>query len=73
MLFGRKQRKTQEFDRTGMDPVLRSSICTGEKVAGFKERQNGKFHEIALIRSERDLQQFLEEYQIKKEELKKEW
>ena len=73
MWFRKKTKKEPDFDRTGMDPVLRSSICTGEQVAGFKERETGKFHEIALICGEKDLREFLEEYHVKKEELKKEW
>lgn len=73
MWFRKKQKAAPDFDKTGMDPVLRSSICTGEQVAGFKDSKTGKFHEIALIRGEGDLERFLEEYQVKRDELKKEW
>lgn len=38
--------------------VIRSSICTGEKVAGFRDKRDGSFTEVMLIRSQRDLEQF---------------
>ena len=45
-------------------PVYRCSICTGEKVAGFKNRENGHFTEVMVIRSPRDEQVFQETYQL---------
>ena len=74
MLFGKKKQKAQEtFDKTGKYPVVRASICTGEKVAGFKSAGNGKFEELMLIRNEQDLKEFMERYDVKPEEIKKEW
>lgn len=74
MLFGRKKQKVQEsFDRTGKYPVIRASICTGEKVAGFKNAENGKFEELMVIRSDRDLEEFMERYKVRADEIKKEW
>ena len=61
------------FDKTGKVPVLRSSICTGEQVAGFKDPASGKFQEMMLIRDSADLREFLERYQVKEEELRREW
>lgn len=43
-------------------PAVRSSICTGEKVAGFQNRETGKFTEILLLRSPSDLYEFCREY-----------
>ena len=40
------------------------SICTGEKTAGFQDRKTGRFEEVMLIRSDADLQAFMEEYGI---------
>lgn len=42
-LFGRKKTKEAavQFDPETQYAVIRSSICTGEKVAGFK-KQNGR-------------------------------
>ncbi|HBG65059.1 MAG TPA: aspartate dehydrogenase [Treponema sp.] len=45
--------------------MLRCSICTGEQVAGFKDKQSGAFEEITLIRNERELRDFMRLYGIK--------
>ena len=63
MLFGRKTKKCS-YDRENLKPVIRSSICTGEQVAGFKNIQTGKFSEVMLIRNGGDLQEFLDIYDI---------
>lgn len=47
-----------------MKPILHASICTGETVAGFKDKRTGKFEEIMLIRSEEDKELFKEIYDI---------
>ena len=74
MLFGKKKQKAQEiFDKTGKYPVVRASICTGEKVAGFKSFSDGKFEELMLIRSDRDLKEFMTKYDVQESEIKKEW
>ena len=44
--------------------VLRSSICTGEKVAGFKDKSTGHFTELMLIRSPADEKLFKETYSV---------
>ena len=73
-MFGRarKQRSTP-YDKTGKVPVIRSSICTGEQVAGFKDVASGKFEEIMLIRNSEDLYAFLQQYQVEEHEIKREW
>ena len=43
---------------------IRSSICTGEKTAGFKDKKDGHFIEIMLIRSQRDIESFKEQYNL---------
>ena len=55
------------YDKETLEPVVRSSICTGEKVAGFRERDTGRFREISLIRSEADLDDFKRRYGIEGE------
>ena len=57
------------FDPETQTAVIRSSICTGEKVAGFQEINSGKFHEIQLLRTDADLDEFLEMYGLKKEDV----
>ena len=40
------------------EPVIRSSICTGEQVACMRERETGKLHEVMLLRTEADREEF---------------
>ncbi len=60
----RKKKKQETYDRENQKPVIRASICTGEQVAGFQDIHTGKFHEVQLIRNDRDLEEFLERYGI---------
>lgn len=74
MMFGRRKRQAvSSYDKTGKIPVIRSSICTGEQVAGFKDIVSGKFEELMLIRGEKDLAEFLSRYQVEESEIKREW
>ena len=74
MLFGkRKKEPAVQYDKAGKIPVIRSSICTGEQVAGFKDLATGKFQELMLIRDQRDLQDFLRRYQVEEPEIRREW
>ena len=42
-MFGRrKKRMAPPYDKAGKIPVIRSGICTGEQVAGFKDPETGK-------------------------------
>ena len=59
------------FDRSLLEPAIRCSICTGEQVVGFVDRNTGHFQEVALISSEEDLERFLSAWQITRQELKK--
>ncbi len=52
------------YDREHLTPVIRCSICNGEQVAGFKDIRSGKFQDIMLIRSEKDLQEFKDRYDL---------
>ena len=64
-LFSRKTKES--YDSEHLKPAIRSSICTGEKVVGFKDRATGHFTEIALIQSEKDLDDFRNRYGITEE------
>lgn len=67
-LFSRRKRSvpkpTIPFDPLLQLPVVKSSVCTGEKVAGFKDIRSGRFTDVALIRSEADLNAFKAAYCI---------
>ena len=74
MMFGRRKRRdASPYDKTGKIPVLRSSICTGEQTAGFRDAVSGRFEELMLIRNDRDFQEFLRRYQVDEAEIRREW
>ena len=52
------------------EPVIRSSICTGERVACMRERATGRRHEIMLLRTDEDLDRFCRAYGLKPDEIK---
>lgn len=68
-----KKIKKESYDKEHQKPIIKSSICTGEKVAGFKDLQTGKFTEVMLIRDSKDMDVFLEKYDISVAEIKSEW
>ena len=45
-------------------PVLKCSICTGERIAGFKDIETGHITEVMVIRSDDDLRYFRKHYGI---------
>jgi len=65
-LFGSRKKKepSVHFDPKTQYAVIRSSICTGEKVAGFKNKTDGHFTEVMLIRSPADEKEFKETYGV---------
>lgn len=65
----RKGKTPRDFDRENLRPVIRASICTGEQVAGFQNIHTGKITEIMLIRTDRDLSEFLKTYNLTQEDL----
>lgn len=75
-MIGRKKSKTvniRRYDRENEIPVIRSSICTGEQVAGFKDKKTGHFEEVMLLRNGEDTEIFMRTYGIEPSEIKKEW
>ena len=73
-LFRKKEKKSMSaFDLREYQPVIRASICTGERVAGFRSRSTGKFEEVAMIASDSALDEFCRAYGISREDIKKEW
>ena len=71
-LFSSKSAKevsAPPFDPAAEEPAIRCSICTGEQVAGFRNRQTGRFREVTLIRTPKDLESFKKDFGV--EDLKK--
>ena len=67
-LFSKKKSVVPDysFDPANEKAVIRASICNGEQVAGFKNIKTGEFHEVMLIRSDEDLQNFKRIYGVDK-------
>ena len=65
MKFFKREKNLKDeikFDPETQYAVIRSSICTGEKVAGFKDKKGGHFTEVMVIRSADDERRFKEIY-----------
>ena len=72
-LFGKKASPSPvsaQFPLESFEPVLRSSICTGECTACMRDRETGKLHEIMVIRSSYDLEHLGKQYLVDIENLK---
>ena len=63
-MFKKKKEQKKSYDKENYRPILHCSICTGEQVAGFKNIHTGKFTEITLIRNSKELDEFMEMYDI---------
>ena len=57
----KKEAEPLVYDREKEYPVLHCSICNGEQVAGFKNRDTGHFREITLIRTPAELDTFMKQ------------
>ena len=64
MFFRRNNNRVETYDKERLYPAIRSSICTGEKVAGFKNIETGNFTEITLVTSDKDIEGFKNRYGI---------
>ena len=72
-MFFRKKQNPHPYDRETWKPVIRSCICTGEKVAGFQNLHTGKFSDVMLIRTPGDLEEFRRLYGIGEGEISTEY
>lgn len=62
-MFGKKSKKQNfTYDPATQKAVLRCSICTGERVAGFRDLATGRFTDVALIKNDAELDAFMEQY-----------
>lgn len=59
-----KKKINKSYDSEKYVPAMRCSICTGERVAGFKNKATGAFEEIMLIRDDADLKSFKDTYGV---------
>ncbi|MBQ0000430.1 MAG: aspartate dehydrogenase [Clostridiales bacterium] len=50
------------YDPEKQIPVVRSSICTGEKVVGFLDKETGHFMEVMILHNEEEKKCFMKIY-----------
>ena len=62
--YERQLRETIPYNPENQYAVIKSSICTGEKIAGFKDKNDGHFTEVMLIRSTEEEQRFKKIYNL---------
>lgn len=74
-MFGKKKimEQTVKYDPESQYPVIRSSICTGEKVAGFKDKTGGHFTEVMLVKGPEDISSFKKMYGLDDAEIRTEY
>ena len=65
-LFSRRNEEPvkKHYDPEKQKPAIRCSICTGEQVAGFRNRHSGQFTAVTLITGPADLQDFCSRYGV---------
>lgn len=63
-LFSKRRTEKKGYDADMLVPVIKSSICTGEQVAGFMNKNTGAIEELMLITGAQDILKFKEEYGI---------
>ena len=69
-LFKKQKKAAHTFDRSLYEPCVRRSICTGERSVGFRDLRTGKFEEYAAVKTDEELQAFLDEYGIRPDEVR---
>lgn len=61
MMFGfnkKDQIRKIDYNKETEVPAVKSSICTGEKTAGFLEVNTGKYRDVMLVKSDADIDLF---------------
>ena len=70
MRLFKKKTDVKTYDKENLKPVIKTSICNGEQVAGFKNTHTGKMEEVMLIKSPADLEYFKAMYGIEEDIVK---
>ena len=63
-MFRKKRIQQMDYDKENWRPVLKCSICNGERVAGFKNIHTGEFKEECFIQNDEELEAFKYKYAI---------
>ena len=68
VFFSKKKREeVPKYDVENKEPIIKTSICNGEQVAGFRDIHTGEFKEVMFIRDGHDLEAFKLRYGISRE------
>ena len=67
----KKRTQTVTYDRERYQPAVKTSICTGERVAGLIDLTTRKFQDITLIRNDKELAEFCRQYGVTEDDLKR--
>jgi len=62
LLNKKKPKPIIEYNPETQLAILKCSICNGEQVAGFKDKQTGHFTEVCLIKDAVELDEFMKRY-----------
>lgn len=78
ILFGGKTQNyikhlkdTIPYDKDKQYPVIRASICTGERVAGFRDKLGNGFTEVMVIHNDYEKELFMKAFNL--EDVKNEY
>lgn len=58
-------KETIPYDENNQYPVIKASICTGEKVAGFRDKTGNGFVEVMVIHNDYEKELFMKAYNLK--------
>ncbi len=73
MFFPKKNPPVTPYDPSKEIPELHSNTCNRDKVAGFRNTENGRFTEKMTIQSEADLKEFCRQYAVDERKIRKVW
>lgn len=62
-----KNQNTQHIEvvsSSDYEITVESSICTGEKLIGLKNKATGKLEKAVVVKSQKDIDNFHEKYKI---------
>lgn len=63
MLLAKKEAR-EKINVRNKKPMIRKNVATGEMAAGFLDPQTGVFELVMEVSDERDIDTFLEEYDL---------
>ncbi len=69
-LFRREKSAAPAISLEEYEPVIRSSICTGERTACLRRREDGRLREYMLLRTDADLAEFCRLVGVKAEDIR---